>query len=433
MFEKIKLKNPTDPFWLISSASVFSYLLITICVKSGFSYGIAILWVVGLIHVFYRSEKGFLRDGRYLLTTYLLYFIVYILINVYHQDILREYDLPLRFLLAIPVIHLLMNVRVSDNSFWGGLFLGSFLGFIWIAETRLNILGVGSAVNLAHHLGNMSVTFGLMSLAGWRWALQSKTHKWLRLSLVISAGLAGIAGSILSGTRGGWISIPLVLTFYLFDVAKHLKWPTSKFLGLSSVSVIIIIILASQSSFIVHRFDRAVIETKMFFSPDSAHKERVEDTSVGERWLMWSNALYMTGKKPLLGWGKRGYLDHKNERILNGEVYPQISKFTDAHNDYIDVLVKKGVFGLAALLSVFLVPMVIFYRNMIDNGANEKAYAVCGFAMIIVFMVSGLTSTLMTINMNVMFYSITVIVLVSLSRKPPSIFVGSSKGHDHTC
>ena len=249
---------------------------------------------------------------------------------------------------------------------------------------------------------------------------------------MILAGLAGIAGSILSETRGGWISVPLVLTFYLFDVAKHLKWPASRFLGLSLLSVIIIIMMASQSSLIVHRFDRAVIETKMFFSPESANQERVEDTSVGERWLMWSNALHMIGKKPLLGWGKRGYLDYKNQRILNGEVFPQISKFTDAHNDYIDVLVKKGLFGLAALLSVFLVPMVMFYRNMIDNEPNEKAYAVCGFAMIVVFMVSGLTSTLMTINMNVMFYSITVIVLISLSRKPPSIFVGLREGHDHT-
>ena len=142
MFEQIKLKNPTDPFWLISSASVFSYLLMTICVKSGFSYGIAILWVVGLIHVFYRSEKGFLRDGRYLLSTYLLYFLVSILINVYHQDILREYDLPLRFFLATLVIHLLMNVRVSGYAFWFGLFLGSFLGFIWIAETRFHILSL---------------------------------------------------------------------------------------------------------------------------------------------------------------------------------------------------------------------------------------------------------------------------------------------------
>ena len=73
----------------------------------------------------------------------------------------------------------------------------------------------------------------------------------------------------------------------------------------------------------------------------------------------------------------------------------------------------------------------MFYRNMIDNGPNERAYAVCGFAMIVVFMVSGLTTTLMTINMNVMFYSITVIVLISLSQKPSSIFVGSSEGHDH--
>ena len=431
MLEKLKVKNPIDPFWLISSASVFSYLVMTICVKSGFSYGIAILWVVGLIHFVCRSKQGFLWDGSYLLSTYLFYFLVSILINVYHQDILREYDLPLRFLLAIPVIYLLMKLIVPGNIFWYGLFLGAYLGFFSIVSIREQMLN-GETTRGVAHLGNMSMIMGLMSFAGWRWAVQRDRLKWTCLLFVIFAGMAGVTGSILSGTRGSWVAVPLVLMIYLFDVAKHLGWSTLRLVALALISAISILVLASQSQIFMHRFDRAVMEAKMILNPSSSNQERMEDTSIGERWLMWGNAIHMIREKPLFGWGRKGYIEYKNKRIIDGEVYPQIAKFTDAHNDYIDILVKKGVIGLTALMAIFLVPLSIFYRRTCNSGADQRAYALCGLVMILVFMVSGLTSTLMTVNMYVMFYSITVILLFSLSRKPPNIFVGSSEGHDHT-
>ena len=398
---------------LYTSIAVFIFMAFMVGVRGGFAYGAAMLWIGGVWALFRGSRPRLTIHDYLIVGGFFSYFVVHYLVNLYHHDILREYDLPLRFLLAIPVLWLIKKYPVSAPAFWGGLALGASGAFLAIMWQLLLIRRTGSSAPPFIHLGNISMILGLMCFSGWRWAISRERHRFLWLGLILMGGLSGMTASVLTGTRGAWLSVPIVLVIYLLDLAYYFRWSALKVGGLSFITLLLIAITAYQNPIIKGRYDLAVNETQLFFNPTPESRHKAEDTSVGQRWLMWSNALHMIQIKPWLGWGKRGYLDYKNERILNGEVLPQIAKYTDAHNDYLDALAKRGLFGLLSLLALFLLPFVMFTKVLVSGYFEQRSFALSGIVMIIGYAISGLTCTFMTINMNVMFYSITTLVLGS--------------------
>ena len=399
------------PFYI--SIAVFLYLAATVSTRGGYSYGIAMLWLAGLGLFFTQPRPKLSARDFLVLSVYMGYFFTHYAVNLYHHDILREYDLPLRFLLAVPVIWLFKKCPIYSPAFWGGLAVAAISGFFVILWQLILIRSTGSSAPPFIHLGNISMIIGLMCFAGWRWAISRDRHQFLWLGLIILGGVSGMAASVLTGTRGAWLAVPIVLVIYLLDLAYFFRWSAIKVACYSITALLLIAITAYQNPIIKSRYDLAVNETQLFFNPTPESRHKAEDTSVGQRWLMWSNALHMIQIKPWLGWGKRGYLDYKNARILNGEVLPQIAKYTDAHNDYLDALAKRGLFGLLSLLALFLLPFVMFTKVLVSGYFEQRSFALSGIVMIIGYAISGLTCTFMTINMNVMFYSITTVVLGS--------------------
>ena len=402
-------------FSLYTSVATFLFLVFMIGVRGGFAYGAIMLWIGGLWLLLSRSRSQLSVKDSWILGLFFSYFALHYLVNLYQQDILREYDLPLRFLLAIPVLWLLKKYPVSGSAFWGGLSIGALIGFMAILWQLIQLRRGGSAAPPFIHLGNISMIIGLMCFAGWRWAI-SRLHyqKWW-FALIMLGGISGMAGSVLTGTRGAWLAVPIVLVIYLLDLAYYLRWSAFKVVGFAVTALLLTLIIAYQNPIIKSRFALAVKETQLFFNPTTDLTQKAADTSVGQRWLMWSNAAHMIGLKPWLGWGKKGYLEHKNQRILDGEILPQIAKYTDAHNDYLDALVKRGVIGLTSLLALFLLPLLMFTKVLMRGHLERHGYALSAAVMIIGYAVSGLTCTFMTINMNVMFYSITTLLLWSFS------------------
>ena len=408
-----KFRLPSRYKEMIASFSIFLYLLLIIGIKGGFAIGIAGLWGLGCYVWIFRPKPQMDQGSVWTITVFVIYFLLNVALNLYHQDFLREYDLPFRYLLSILVFIALSHFRPSQDAFWIGLSLGSIFGVLSIINTREHMLN-GDPVRGVAHLGNISMIVGLMCFSGWRWALDKSKSRGVWILMVLLGGVSGIVGSVLTGTRGAWLAVPPVMIIYLIDLARFFKWPLYRVFAVAIVCLAAILWTFQHNQIINSRFSRAVIETRLFFNPESGAAEHAEDTSVGQRWFMWKNAIHMIQLKPILGWGKRDYLDYKNKRIIEGQVHPQIAKYTDAHNDYIDATVKIGVLGLVSLLLVYLVPMMLFVKRYLRDYGLVQGLSLSAIVMITGYMVSGLTATFMTINMNVMFYTVTVAVLFSL-------------------
>jgi len=394
---------------LYCSSAVFLFLALTLAIRGGFSYGIMMLWLGGLAMFFVNTRPSLDSSDYLILGAFFFYFAIHYLLNLYHHDILREYDLPLRFMLAIPVLFFLRKNPPSDSAFWGGVAIGTLSGGLLMTWQFVFLTKFGEFGRMSQNLGNLAVVMSLICFSGWRWALsREKRIAWL--FFLFLAAVSGLVGSFCTGTRGAWLVLPGALFILLVDSALYFRWSATKIILLASSGLVLLLFVASHP-IVKIRLDAAVKETKLIFASEYDSGVKIADTSLGQRWLMWSNAIHMIKIKPWFGWGKTGYLDYKNQRILNGEVLPQIAKYTDAHDDYIDALAKRGVIGLLSLMALFITPLVLFFRRSTRLSSEKRSYSLAGILMIAGYMTSGLTCTFMTINMDIMFYSVMILVL----------------------
>jgi len=80
---------------------------------------------------------------------------------------------------------------------------------------------------------------------------------------------------------------------------------------------------------------------------------------------MWGSSLSMIEQKPLQGYGLDTFI-------------PMSAQFSDvgangAHNTYLQVLFETGIFGLLSFISLFLSPLIIFFKNMRKTANHSQA------------------------------------------------------------
>src|SRR5699024_2829187 len=94
---------------------------------------------------------------------------------------------------------------------WLGLGIGAIAACIWSGYQKffLDIQRAGGYTNAIQY-GNLAMLMGVWCVAGLGWAhTQTHCRRW-QLLLVVGA-LCGVLASLLSGSRGGWIGLPVVL------------------------------------------------------------------------------------------------------------------------------------------------------------------------------------------------------------------------------
>jgi O-antigen ligase len=134
-----------------------------------------------------------------------------------HELSVSEFDRPLRFILAGIALLYLLNYPPRPDFFWAGIGLGAIGAGLWaLWQVVINETTRAGGFTMIIQFGNISLLLGLISLLGIIWSIADK--KKYAMSFFLIATLSGITGSILSGTRGGWIAIPFAIIgiFYVF-------------------------------------------------------------------------------------------------------------------------------------------------------------------------------------------------------------------------
>jgi len=90
-----------------------------------------------------------------------------------------------------------------------------------------------------------------------------------------------------------------------------------------------------------------------------------ESRSAKERIVLWKNSLELIAEKPVLGHGAGNWKIHFPRTGL-GDL--ERASFYDAfflrpHNDYVSVFTEMGVVGLLLFLSIFIVPMIWYFKT----------------------------------------------------------------------
>ena len=301
----------------------------------------------------------------------------------------REYLDQTRWLIGLPCFVILYTCRVNYVYVLERLLpISIFSAWIGVSFFPSDAWGGRQTISFIDPLtfGHLNLTLGLMCFVA---ALFDVAHKKVTLHTVFNLGAfaVGVLLSVKSGSRTGWLAVPLVLCLVFYQIYK----PAPGKLVLMILSIFAALFLFVRlNADLAARFSLLVNELISY----PWHGGLAPDTSVGMRMTFYRLGYYYFSQSPLFGWGNRGYADIKDA----AEVLAFSSQYTRDfamnslfHSDLTTQAVRYGVFGLASVLIVFLVPLTFFVRAL-RAGDDLKKVACLGLTFTLCQLGSSLST-----------------------------------------
>lgn len=216
--------------WLRLAVAAVVLLFPALCllVSRSDSYSLLILLVVGVVAWWrngFRSHFS-LRDWMFV-AVFVAFFLAGVLaFELGHQTdygfrLLGRY---LRLLLVLPILVAFKRYRPPAAIVWTGLGLGSLalgLDAVWERISIVGFLQPDGDTNVAILFGDLATLTAFAFAAGYVYvdAALPRLGPWLMLVGI----LTGLTACVLSGARGAWISLPVLLVLFLS--CRHLIRP----------------------------------------------------------------------------------------------------------------------------------------------------------------------------------------------------------------
>ena len=385
-----------------SSLAVFLMAAIALIVPSGYTYGAAFL-LLGSFSLLWQPPALWLqKEDKQIMAVLALYSLLFCA-QLWLEGVgSRAYDRPSRFMFAIPVLLFVFAYPPRLAFMWAGLVVGCVLTASWAIWQKL-FLGIERATGYTYviQFGNISMLFGIFCLAGLGWAaVQPNARRWVAFLLL--GALAGMLGSLLSGSRGGWIGLPFVFLVLYRAYGRELSVSVRSGAVATVLALAALVYLLPQTG-VQSRVDQA-------FHDIEQYQQGNKWTSLGARLDMWQGALTLIAEKPLTGWGWNGYSQGMQALVDKGQVI-QFAADNHAHNEYLDNFARRGVLGLLSLLALYLVPLRLFARRLASPNLELRALATAGTLLPVAFMDFGLSQVFFGHNSGVMVYAFWLAVL----------------------
>ncbi len=320
----------------------------------------------------------------------------------------RHDDAPARFMLGIPVYFALRRIDLRrlaalQYGLVGGALLIA-LGLV-VAPHRDPFGRLSTGFIDLITFGDTALMLGVLAALSIGWL--GPEPRW-RLVLKLAALVAGLYASVVSGSRGGWLALPLFLGIGLAGGARR---GDLRRLGWIGIGTLALVALAYWRMPELHqRIDLVLSDLRAFRHGDP-------DTSVGIRLQLWRAALHLWAQQPWFGLGPGGFKAAMTSMQHAGWLTPLAAQYGrgEVHNEILDKACALGVPGLIAILALYLVPATIFARRL--RGASAVP-ARMGLALTLGFMVFGLTVETFDLKMNAAFYALSGAVLLAATLRP---------------
>jgi O-antigen ligase len=221
--------------------------------------------------------------------------------------------------------------------------------------------------------------------------LNVRGGRWMDLLMLVGVG-AGLAASVWSQTRGGWVAMLLIMGWMLHKATQN--WGIAKRVLIAGAMLAALAIpVLLPNGIVQNRVMAAITEFEGYLESNT------QDTSVGARLAMWEFAYKDLAVAPLIGRGAEGWKQSRDAGIKSGSLDPFLRDFSHLHNEFLDALYKNGLIGLSLLLTLYWVPMLIFFKPYLHGyGSEAKALAMGGMVLPMMFIDYGLTQTFLSHN-----------------------------------
>lgn len=256
--------------------------------------------------------------------------------------------------------------------------------------------------------GQMILTLGLMSLLTIEFQMNNVKVFCLNLWSFLG-GVVGIYLSIQSGSRTGWLAVPIVI--FLFVVVR-LKWSLWKSIVLGLIITSSLSLLLYESSTLIQqRVHLAITEISSY----PWHGGVTPDTSVGLRITFQRLGWFYFSKSPFYGWGTGGYTAIKDASELTAFSTLFQRDFVYGalfHNELMTQMVRYGVLGITGYIFAVLVPLMISVKSIQSKNKTVSRAALLCSIFIICQIVSGFSDEFLNLKGMAAFYAFMISSLI---------------------
>lgn len=383
------------------------YPILLLNIKGGMSASFLIFVVLSAILLFKAKSKGdvlFVDSESLLFSLSMSATIISLSMSELRWLTVNTpaFDSPARLLLSIPIF---LALREVNYQILGKLQFGLVIGAITIGVVVfLSGQGVGAtSYYLIHiHLGDLALMLGLLSLFSINWDRKDSTSL---MALKIFGLFAGFYVSLLTGARGGWIAIPVIVIAWILISSVDTK--TTLFRLTISMSIMLLgVALGYHFLEVVELRIDAAINDLTTVNPD---------TSLGVRFQLWTAATYLFMQNPIFGVGSEGFILAMDGLAGSGmitQVAAEIGK-GEVHSYYFATLAKFGVVGIISLLLLFFGPLWLFLKAHKSPYQFHRVAARMGVTLVLGYAMFCFTVEMFNLKMVATFYGVTVAILLA--------------------
>jgi O-antigen ligase len=329
-----------------------------------------------------------------------------------HGDIASVFRLVWPAMVLAPALLVLLMFPPSLAWLWSGLSMGGiYCGASSLVQRIVLGYSRASGPEPLHPIlfGNFSLLLAFFCLAGLGWAWHQPNRVGWMIALLAGVTGGGLA-SVLSGTRGGWVIVPCLLAVMWVVYGRGFSR------GLSVGLLAGILALASLAVWVPQTGVKERIDMGLGHASRYLHGERGVET--GARLEIWRGAVLLIAERPLKGWGNQEYRRGLEHLGSEGRVDPAVASYWHAHSDLLDAWVRRGVAGALALLMLYAMPIVLFWRGLWHTSPARRALAACGMLLGVGLFGFGLSYSYMVYPVSVALYTSWLCIFWGFYRSP---------------
>lgn len=354
-------------------------------IDSGYSYGPAVLMLLGLLSWRLRPELP--EQSRRFFAVIIAFSVGQMLLSGYHAEREGRSMAYMQFLGVIPIVWSVVRLKLNALPWFIGVATGAMLTASW-SLWQVIVDGVeraGGHTYIIQH-GNVGMLMGFTSLMGALYFIERRKL----VALMLLGAFAGFLVSILSGTRGGWVGAPFAAWVAWRAFAPVVSVSRKRQL-LAVVAFLLAAVVLTPGTGVQKRALEAVDEIVMLAQGDAS------GGSVVPRLFMWELGAGLVAEKPLFGWGQHDFDKERARQIQTGETQLKL-QVNHLHNDFIDTAVKHGLIGVILLISLYWASAVAFRSDYRAASPKLRALAVSGLLLVLLYIDFSLSQTMFNRN-----------------------------------
>ena len=331
-----------------------------------------------------------------------------------------NFDAPLRIALCAPIFLAIskgwLNIKGKDPITFLWMKYCFPLTLIWTFAYRPSwTTNWGAHVITTYFVdvlsfGSLTLLFALLSFAAltFFWPRLS----WLNRFISIASCLIGLYLSVKSGSRTGWLNMPVFLIVWALGSSLPAYGRLKTLLILFLILITAGIFIQSSPHFTSKVL--AAINEISNYRWDAKNTEGSADIRIS----FYRMALFYFLHNPIKGWGDLGWKELMNSPEIVQYASEYARNFPDHgfHNEILTSAVRSGIWGLVSSAAFFLFPIIWAVKILRKSiNADLKLFGFFILFSMLHMLLAGMTTEVTNLVFLASFFGLTISVLVGES------------------